>query len=231
MAKTKTATTAPAPTTAPTTAPPASAKKAKKPSASKKKEEVVKDVKVEPTPVPEVVVEEEAKVDNTTNEIVTESAPMEDAVDMLFKQLASLNARIQAHVTEGNALKTEVKQLEKQCSKTVKGLQKICNKKRRRKSSNTGSEQTGFKKPVCLSKELAAFINVPFGTLESRANVHKIIHEYILTNNLKDPKNGRNIHPDQKLNNLLKVGDTQLSYFNLQTYMSPHFAKKGETFA
>ena len=43
---------------------------------------------------------------------------------------------------------------------------------------------------------------------------------------LQDKENGRKIHPDAKLATLLKLKKTdELTYFNLQKYMSHHFAK------
>ena len=43
---------------------------------------------------------------------------------------------------------------------------------------------------------------------------------------LQDKDNGRKIIPDTKLATLLKLKKTdELTYFNLQKYMSPHFAK------
>jgi chromatin remodeling complex protein RSC6 len=49
---------------------------------------------------------------------------------------------------------------------------------------------------------------------------------YIRAHSLQDKENGRKILPDTKLKKLLKVSDTdELTYFNLQRYMSPHFEK------
>jgi chromatin remodeling complex protein RSC6 len=60
----------------------------------------------------------------------------------------------------------------------------------------------------------------------ARTEVTREINKYIRTNNLQDKENGRKINPDKKLTSLLKLkkGD-ELTYFNLQRYMSPHFAK------
>ena len=50
--------------------------------------------------------------------------------------------------------------------------------------------------------------------------------------NFQDPQNGRRILADSKLKKLLKLTDTdELTYFNLQRYMSPHFAKAGKALA
>ena len=44
--------------------------------------------------------------------------------------------------------------------------------------------------------------------------------------NIQDPKNGRHIIADNKLKKLLKLtSKDELTYFNLQRYMRPHFAK------
>jgi chromatin remodeling complex protein RSC6 len=60
----------------------------------------------------------------------------------------------------------------------------------------------------------------------ARTDVTREINKYIRTNNLQDKENGRKINPDKKLTSLLKLkkGD-ELTYFNLQRYMSPHFAR------
>jgi chromatin remodeling complex protein RSC6 len=60
----------------------------------------------------------------------------------------------------------------------------------------------------------------------ARTSVTRDINSYIRVNNLQDKENGRKIVPDAKLAALLKLSKTdELTYFNLQRYMSPHFAK------
>ena len=60
----------------------------------------------------------------------------------------------------------------------------------------------------------------------ARTEVTREINAYIRTNSLQDKKNGRKINPDSALSKLLKLKKTdELTYFNLQRYMSPHFAK------
>jgi chromatin remodeling complex protein RSC6 len=60
----------------------------------------------------------------------------------------------------------------------------------------------------------------------ARTEVTRDINKYIRTHNLQDKENGRKINPDTKLASLLKLQTTdELTYFNLQKYMSPHFAK------
>ena len=65
----------------------------------------------------------------------------------------------------------------------------------------------------------------------SRVDVSREINYYIRVNKLQDKDNGRKINCDDKLRNLLKLKPTnELTYFNLQKYVSSHF-KKAETTA
>jgi SWIB/MDM2 domain len=85
---------------------------------------------------------------------------------------------------------------------------------------------TGFIKPTLISDELAMFLGEPLGTEMSRVDVSKKINKYIEKNGLQDRMNGRNINPDEKLRNLLRLKEEdELTYFNLQKYMKPHFIK------
>jgi chromatin remodeling complex protein RSC6 len=60
----------------------------------------------------------------------------------------------------------------------------------------------------------------------ARTDVTREINKYIRANNLQDKENGRKIIPDKLLKTLLKLEDSvELTYFNLQKYMGPHFPK------
>ena len=86
---------------------------------------------------------------------------------------------------------------------------------------------SGFITPTKISNELAEFLGKPVGTEMLRTDVSRFINGYIRVNNLQDPQNGRVINPDTKLRALLKIGENdELTYFNLQKYMSPHFIKE-----
>jgi chromatin remodeling complex protein RSC6 len=85
----------------------------------------------------------------------------------------------------------------------------------------------GFVKPTRISDELAIFLEKSSGSEMARTEVTRDINLYIRAHKLQDPKNGRKIIPDAKLSVLLKLGkDQELTYFNLQRFLSPHFAKK-----
>ncbi len=77
---------------------------------------------------------------------------------------------------------------------------------------------SGFASPVFVSDEFAEFCGLNHGTMMSRIDMNKYVNNYIKNNNLTD---GRNIHADEKLTNLLKH-DKPLTYFNIQRYTGKH---------
>lgn len=136
-------------------------------------------------------------------------------------------SKLQSLTTVIASLKSEFRALEKRSVRELKAAQKA-NAKRKRKSTNRAP--SGFVKPTLISNELAGFLNKPIGTEMARTEVTREINGYIREHNLQDKENGRKINPDKKLASLLKIqsGD-ELTYFNLQRYMSPHFAKSQKT--
>lgn len=158
-------------------------------------------------------------VENTVVE-ETVAAPTADAV--IASEFTVVLASIQEVYSKISALKTAVRDLEK---RTVREI-KAANKKSRKGASKGNRTPSGFVKPAPISGELAAFLGKDAGTEMARTEVTKEINAYIRTHKLQDPKNGRIIKPDAKLQSLLNIkkGD-ELTYFNLQRYMSPHFPK------
>ena len=81
--------------------------------------------------------------------------------------------------------------------------------------------------PVNISDELACFLNKSNGTKIARTEVIRDINKYIRTHKLQDNENIKKINPDKKLAALLDLKDTdELTYFNIQDYLSPHFHTK-----
>jgi upstream activation factor subunit UAF30 len=153
------------------------------------------------------------------------AAPSEPTVSV-FDQFSEFMAKLQAVSAQMSSLRTEFRSLERQVSKDLKAAAKV-NQKRKRKSGNRAP--SGFVKPTLISNELAAFLGKPEGTEMARTEVTREINAYIRQHSLQDKENGRKIIPDAKLKGLLKLkkGD-ELTYFNLQKYMSPHFAKAAD---
>ena len=127
------------------------------------------------------------------------------------------------HLTSSlTALKAEYRVLEKKWVRELKQSQKVAKKKRK----NGNRAPSGFVKPTRISDELAVFLGVEKGIDLARTQVTRDITAYIREHNLQDKDNGRKINPDNKLKTLLQLSDEDtLTYFNLQKYMSPHFAK------
>jgi chromatin remodeling complex protein RSC6 len=213
MAKAKTTKTTTTTTTTPATEPKA-AKKATKKAAPKKEEA--------PAVVPEVTNE---VVETPVVETPAVSSPVDEAAS-LSAQMSELMTTFQRLSTEARSAVTKLRALDKQYQRTIRVAQKSSNKKR--KNSGAPRAPSGFVKPTLISKELATFLNKPHGSEMARTEVTKEINCYIRANQLQDKKNGRIIKPDTKLATLLKIGkNDELTYFNLQKYMSPHFAKMG----
>ena len=147
--------------------------------------------------------------------------PLSEAA--LSSAFADLFSKLQQVTTMLSSLKTEFRQLEKRASRELKVANKA-SAKRRRKSGNRSP--SGFVKPTLISPELASFLGKATGTEMARTEVTREINAYIRKHNLQDKENGRKINPDSHLSTLLKLNATdELTYFNLQRYMSPHFAK------
>jgi len=164
------------------------------------------------TPVTEPVVV--APVD-TPADAEADAPVAEKSVEFLAK-LQQLGVLI-------SSLKAEYRTLEKQWSRELKSAQKQSSKRKRKAGNRAPS---GFVKPTRISDELAKFLEKPSGSEMARTEVTRDINKYIRTHNLQDKENGRKINPDTKLAALLKLKKTdELTYFNLQRYMSPHFAK------
>ena len=153
--------------------------------------------------------------------VVEKDSSLTNAFTELLGQLTSLRSQL-------TTITGQVRSLQKRTDRELKLAQKA-GRKRARKSGNRAP--SGFVKPTLISLELANFLGKDQGTLLARTAVTREINTYIRAHSLQDPKNGRRILPDTKLRKLLKVGKAEeLTYFNLQRYMSPHFAKAGQPF-
>jgi len=187
-------------------------KKTTKPasSSSKKTKTPVK----EPSAEPPVVTEQAAAP--VENEVIQETNGVQENMTEFWAKLQQISALM-------GELRTEYRNLEKKMNRELKAANKA-NQKRKRKLGNRAP--SGFVKPTPISSELATFLGKSVGTEMARTEVTREINSYIREHNLQDKENGRKINPDQKLTKLLRIpkGD-ELTYFNLQRYMSPHFQK------
>ena len=168
------------------------------------KEVAKKVVKKAVEPKPEPVVEEPAPVTTETPLVVLEA------------KLALLTAALKDVMAQVKIVKKDNDRL-RRISERVE-----------RKRANARTTPNGFAKPTKISDELCSFLGVPSGTEKARTDVTREIHKFVKENNLSDEKNKRIIlaHKNPTLKKLLNCTEKdEISYFNLQRYMSPHFEK------
>ncbi len=223
-----------------------SSKSKKSRSSSKSKSKSSK--KRETTPVEEIV--EETPVQNTLP-TVTET-PTDDTTTTTTKKrrvvdrdsvltdfdniVAKLDSEIDAvrSAASGSrisgvkflrSLNKELKQLKKDTARAMK--------QRRRNTNKAKNTSSGFMKPVQISKEMAAFTGWAPQELKSRVDVTKYICNYIRENELQNPKDRREIQPDDKLQGLLNLTKQglkkePLTYYSLQKRIQPHFVNPAQ---
>ena len=148
----------------------------------------------------------------------------EETVVSLGDSFTELLGQLQTLRTQLTSVTGQVRALQKRADRELKNAHKAGKKGKRAKGNRAPS---GFVKPTKISSELASFLGKAKGTEMARTEVTREINGYIRQHNLQDPKNGRIILADTKLRKLLKLNKSdELTYFNLQRYMSPHFEKK-----
>ena len=154
-------------------------------------------------------------------------APSTESI--IAAQFASISSKLQQVVAFAATLRSELRALERHAVKEIRIAQKASAKKRRKVGNRAPS---GFVKPTLISTELSEFLGKTDGSEMARTEVTREINAYIRNNNLQDKENGRRINPDTKLKSLLKLKKgEELTYFNLQRYMSPHFATAAKSAA
>jgi upstream activation factor subunit UAF30 len=113
----------------------------------------------------------------------------------------------------------------------VKSLTKLVRKVKAKQDDPDGSKaaaraaNNGFNRKQNITPELRGFLGLPEGEMISRSEVTKKITKYITENGLKHPENGRVLIMDEKLRALLNPGDVQVTFLNLQRFLSPHYVK------
>ena len=178
-----------------------------KAKASKSKKSAPKTVEPSaPTPSP--------TQQETAPKTVFETMKYSEEFDKIFAQLQGMKTIISQVITD-------TKKIQKNVQKDIKSAER----KQQRAGSKKGKrEPSGFAKPAVISNELCDFLGKPYGTEMARTEVTKYLTAYIKDHNLQQPQDKRRINPDKKLLKLLKLSkDDQVTYFNLQKWMKPHF--------
>jgi len=114
----------------------------------------------------------------------------------------------------------------------IKSLSKIVRKIKTKLDDPTGekaasrAKNNGFNRKQAISEKLRKFLDLPEGELVSRSTVTRSINKYVTENSLKHPDNGRLLMLDDKVKDLLQPpDDVQITFLNLQKYLSPHYTR------
>lgn len=157
-----------------------------------------------------------APVTDSNEPVVSIESSMTDVLSGFVETIQTLNISL-------NKLKSEFKVIEKRVIREARSMDKVNARRNKNKGSRAPS---GFVKPASISKDLAKFLGVPEDTMMARTDVTKMITSYVKEHKLQDNENGRKIVPDAKLKALLNIkAGEEVTYFNLQKYMKPHFLK------
>ena len=162
--------------------------------------------------------------------VVVEVAAVVEDSDF-SNRFTSLLEKLSTIQNEWRDVQTEIKKLQKDIVKQMKETTKVNNKKKAAKIVNADKPKrnpSGFAKPAALSKELCDFLKQPYGTEMARTDVTKFLTKYIKEHSLQQESDKRIIKPDAPLYKLLGLTteSEQITYFNLQKYMKPHFPKE-----
>jgi chromatin remodeling complex protein RSC6 len=175
-------------------------------------------------PPKKTVAKAETKVEPKV-EVVEVKAAAPDAAETVdigtaYTEFTTKLAAVRAQMA---TIIVDFRTLQKRAEREAKAAQKAGAKRKHKSASRAPS---GFVKPTLISDQLADFLSKPKGSLIARTEVTREINAYIRSNKLQDPDNGRKINPDAKLKKLLSLKPTdELTYFNLQRFMSQHFQK------
>jgi upstream activation factor subunit UAF30 len=114
--------------------------------------------------------------------------------------------------------------------KELKAVRKEIRKIRQHIEDPTGEKQeartknNGFNKPQKVTDALLTFLSLGPEDMISRSQVSNHMNKYFETNGLKA---GQKISLDDKLKSLLEVPEgVQLTFLNLQHYLSKHYIKE-----
>jgi chromatin remodeling complex protein RSC6 len=199
--------------------------KVKKTSAPKVVKSAVIDPVPDPVPAPvvETPVVDTPIVSEGNNVQVPQLLNYDDDFKSLQTQLKDAMALVKTAMVGLSALERKVARDKKVVDKKMK------TKVKRVKDPN--APPSGFQKPLKVSPELQKFLGLPDGELIARTQVTKSVNAYCKEHDLQKPDDKRVILADKTLKTLLKLGkNDQLTFFNLQKYLKPHYPNKEGVF-
>lgn len=158
--------------------------------------------------------------DNSSTETVDD--PIQSDLSQLATQVAGLMSTLK---DVGATIKVLQRAYQRTCKAHAAALHNAVGKKKRVARTGEPRQQAlGTASPA-----MTQFLGLTPGTFISRRDVVEGLNQYIKTESLQLPTDGRVIVPNDALRNLLNVEpSTKLTYFNMQKLINPHFkvAKK-----
>ena len=203
------------------------------PKSKGKNKRAKKEAPVEVTPVVETVAET-TTVAETSGEKKKRPTPTRDSVLSGFDALV---ASVDEEITKLRESATKAKGVKfmRSFNKKLKSLRTQSSRVMKQKppTKRKNNSNSGFLKPVRISKEMAKFTGWDQKELKSRVSVTKMICQYIKEHNLQNPADRRQIQveKDPKLQKLLGYDpkdDKPVTYYRLQSLMKGHFSKPEE---
>lgn len=165
-------------------------------------------------------------MESNTTVVVEEQKP---APSKQLLEVLKLKTLIESQTDQMDVLKTSLKTLLNSNNVLLKQVKKLETKVTKSSmKSKANRKPHGFARPTEVSDELCVFMGKEKGSLVSRTEVTKSIIKYIAEHNLQNPKNKRQILPDETLLKLFgdEARDTVIDYFTMQKYVNHHFPKK-----
>jgi len=172
------------------------------------------------------IIDEEKEKKRTRRVLTKESfySDLETFVSQFNDFIELLNKNENTKGLKTNSMVKKVKQLLNDSGKVLK-LKHLKSEARAKMENNSG-----FMKPIDISKELASFLGEK--TTDdpiTRVYVTKQLCKYIKENNLQNPQDRREILPDDKLKSLFKISDNteseKLTYYSMQKAIQQHIFK------
>lgn len=209
--------------------------KVSKPKAPKSKKKVKKVKVVEPpisdveeSSVPDSELPDSELPDSEVPVKKKRRVPSKETVALEFDELITVIEEEIIRLRESPGKAKGVKFL-RSLGKRIKTLRghSVRVMKQKKKTNRKNNTNSGFLKPVQISKEMAKFTGWDHTELRSRVDVTKYICKYIREHDLQNPSDRRQILADKKLSKLLEYSadddEKPLTYYRIQTYMKKHF--------
>ena len=222
--------------------------KSTKPRSSKRKKnnksgkEVVPEQIISKKIIEEVVEEvAEEVVEKVVKNAKNTTANEDDKINVEFTNIVD---GMKTLIQDVRGILKSSKLLQVRVIKRVRALNKK-QKGSKKRGINQKKNPSGFNKPTLISDDLAIFLKIDKGSLLPRTDVTRKINTYIKEHSLqgilkpgkdgvkkidnrfintKLPSSDKRYRVAKKLHTLLNP-TVDLSYFNLQTFLSPHFIK------